>query len=361
VRAILCKAFGPPESLVLEEVTAPLPGAGEVLVDVAAVGLNFTDLLAIEGQSQLRRSLPIIPGIEISGRISALGQGVTGFELGQAVIGHRISGGYAEQAVFDADEIYPIPDSMDMVHAAAFSIASTTAQYALIERGALKAGETLLVLGAGSGAGVAAVEIGKILGARVVAAASSQDKLDLAFERGADEAILYPRDALDRDGQKALYAKLIAASGPLPAVHPAHSVGLISTLSRGKGYEVIYDAVGGSYAEPALRSLAWQGRYLSVGFSAGVPAPSLGPLLFKNARIEGIQPSADDQRRLGRKGPAMEQLICWYNEGRLRPRVTATFPLERAAEALRQLKDRKALGRVVLIVDPRLEGPSNDA
>ena len=356
MRAILCKAYGPPESLVLQDVAAPRPGAGEVVLDVAAVGLNFTDLLAIEGQSQLRRNLPIIPGIEVSGRISALGEGVTGLKPGQAVMAHRISGGCAEQAVFDADEIYPIPDTMDMVHAAAFSIASTTAQYALIERGRLQAGETLLVLGAGSGAGLAAVEIGKILGARVVAAASSQDKLDLALSRGADEAILYQRDALDRDGQKALCAKLVAASGPLPTEHPALSIGVISTLSHGRGFDVIYDAVGGSYAEPALRSLAWQGRYLSVGFSAGVPAPSLGPLLFKNARIEGIQPSADDQRRLGRKRPAMEQLLGWYNEGRLRPQITATFPLERAAEALRQLKDRKALGRVVLIVDPRLKG-----
>jgi NADPH2:quinone reductase len=356
MRAILCRSFGPPESLVLEEVAAPLPGVGEVLVDVAAVGLNFTDLLAIEGQSQLRRNLPFIPGIEVSGRISTLGEGVTGFMPGQAVIGHRISGGFAEQAVFDADEIYAIPDSMNLVHAAAFSIASTTAQYALIERGALKAGETLLVLGAGSGAGLAAVEIGKILGARVVAAASSQDKLDLALDRGADEAILYSREALDKDGQKALYVKLTAASGALSALSPMHSIGVISTLSRGKGYEVIYDAVGGTYAEPALRSLAWQGRYLSVGFSAGVPAPSLGALLFKNARIEGIQPTSDDQRRLGRKGPAMEQLFGWYNEGRLRPQITATFPLARAAQALRQLKDRKALGRVVLIVDPRLVG-----
>jgi NADPH:quinone reductase len=355
MRAILCKAFGPPEALVLEEVAAPVPASGEVLVDVAAVGLNFTDLLAIEGQSQLRRTLPIIPGIEVAGRISALGPGVSGLRIGQAVIGQRTSGAYAERAVFDADEVYPIPDAMDMADAAAFSVASTTAHYALIDRGALKAGETLLVLGAGSGAGVAAVEIGKILGARVVAAASSQDKLDLALERGADEAILYPRGVLGRDDQKALYGQLIAASGPLPAQHPAQSIGVISTLTRGKGYEVIYDAVGGSYAEPALRSLAWQGRYLSVGFSAGVPTPSLGPLLFKNARIEGIQPSADDQRRLGRKAPAMEQLLGWYREGRLKPRITATFPLERAAEALRHLKDRKALGRVVLIVDPRLQ------
>jgi NADPH2:quinone reductase len=354
MRAILCKAFGPPESLVLEEVAAPVPGAGAVLIDVAAVGLNFTDLLAIEGQSQLRRSLPLIPGIEVSGRIAALGEGVTGFKCGQAVVGHRVSGGYAEQAVFDADEIYPIPDTMNMVHAAAFAIASTTAQYALIERAGLEAGETLLVLGAGSGAGLAAVEIGKILGAHVVAAASSQDKLDLALERGADETLLYPRDALDRDGQKALYAKLLLASGPRVAEQPMPSIGLLSTLSHGRGFDVIYDAVGGSYAEPALRSLAWQGRYLSVGFSAGVPAPSLGPLLFKNARIEGIQPTSDDQRRLGRKGPAMEQLFRWYREGRLRPQITATFPLERAAEALRLLKDRKALGRVVLIVDPRL-------
>ena len=354
MRAILCKAFGPPEGLTLEEVAAPVPAADEVLVDVAAVGLNFTDLLAIEGQSQLRRTLPFIPGIEVSGRIAALGAGVTGLAVGQAVMGQRTSGAFAEQALFDADEIYPIPDTMDLEDAAAFSVASRTAQYALIERAGLETGETLLVLGAGSGAGLAAVEIGKILCARVVAAASSQDKLGLALARGADQGVLYPPSALDRDTQKALYAVLIAASGPVPALHPAHSIGVISTLSRGKGYEVIYDAVGGSYAEAALRSLAWQGRYLSVGFSAGVPAPSLGPLLFKNARLEGIQPSADDQRRLGRNGAAMDQLIGWYKQGRLRPQITATFPLERAAEALRQLKDRKAMGRLVLIVDPGL-------
>jgi NADPH2:quinone reductase len=191
----------------------------------------------------------------------------------------------------------------------------------------------------------------------VVAAASSQDKLDLALERGADAALLYPRQVLDRDGQKALYATLLGASGS-SAGRPTQSIGVISTLSHGKGYDVIYDAVGGSYAEPALRALAWEGRYLSVGFSAGVPAPSLGPLLFKNASIEGIQPTSDDQRRFGRKPAAMKQLLGWYQEGRLRPQVTATFPLEQAAEALRQLKDRKALGRIVLTVDPNLVGIS---
>lgn len=350
MRAMVCRAFGPPENLVLETRPAAAPGPGEVAVAIRAVGLNFTDLLAVEGRSQLRREPPIVPGTEAAGEIVVLGEGVDGFQVGQRVVGTRVHGAYADHGVFSVDEIYPIPDEMDFRSAAAFYIASATSRYALVERARLGAGESLLVMGAGSGAGLAAIEIGKALGARVVGAASSPDKLEIARAHGADEVLLYLREPLDLEGQKRLYAALQAASGP-PRAGPAVSLGKLSTLSGSAGYDVVYDAVGGTYAEPALRALAWEGRYLSVGFSAGVPSPSLGPLLFKNAQIFGIQPASDEHRLPGRNAAAMEQMLGWYREGRLRPEITEVYPLERAGEALRRLKDRQAKGRIVLTTE----------
>ena len=347
IQAIVCKEFGPPEHLVLETLPAPMPGPGEVAVAIRAAGVNFTDLLAVEGRSQLQRKLPIVPGVEAAGEIVAVGEGVGDFHIGRRVLGTRVQGAYAERAIFGVEEIYPIPDEMDFATAAAFYIGSKTAHYALIERARLEAGERLLVLGAGGGAGVAAVEIGSALGAHVTAAASSQDKLDLARRRGADAWVLYPGEALDLAAQKAFYASLQEASGP-PRADAAGSIGAVSTLSRGRGFDVVFDAVGGSYTEPALRALAWQGRYLCIGFSAGVPAPSLGPLLFKNAQLLGIQPTGDEERLVGRNAAAMDQLLQWFQEGKLRPEITETYPLEHAGEALRRLKDRQAKGRIVL-------------
>lgn len=350
MRAMVCKAFGPPRTLALERVPVPVPGPDDVVVRTRAVGLNFTDLLAVEGRSQLRRTPPIIPGTEVAGEIVTVGEGISRFRVGQRVLGTCVHGAYAEQALLTADEIYPIPDEMDFQTAAAFFIASTTSRYALVERAKLDSGENLLVLGAGSGAGLAAIQIGKALGARVVGAASSAEKLAMALESGADGTVLYSREPLDLDGQKRLYSELLAASGPARK-GPAVSLGKLSTLSEAAGFDVVYDAVGGTYSEPALRSLAWEGRYLSVGFSAGVPAPSLGPLLFKNAVLMGIQPASDEDRLPGRNVAAMEQMLGWYRDGLLCPNITETYPLERAGEALQQLKDRRAKGRIVLTVE----------
>ena len=349
MRAVVCRAFGPPETLALETVPAPLPGPGQVVVAVKAIGLNFTDLLAVEGRSQLRREPPLIPGTEVAGTIAALGAGVTAFGLGQRVLGTRVHVAYAERAAFGLDEILPIPDEMNFETAADFFIASMTSRYALVERAKLKAGESLLVLGAGSGAGLAAIEIGKALGARLVGAASSADKLAIARSRGVDETVLYPREALDLDGQKRFCAALRAAAGP--GGEAPLGIGSLSTLSGSAGYDVVYDAVGGSYAEPALRALAWEGRYLSVGFAAGVPTLSLGPLLFKNAQIMGIQPAADEHRLPGRNPAATRQMLDWHRAGKLRPEITEIYPLERAGEALRRLKDRQAMGRIVIVTD----------
>lgn len=347
MRVAECVAFASEPLLQFRTTEAPQPKPDQILVEIAAVGLNFTDLLALEGRSQLKRNLPFVPGVECAGRICAVGANVTGWSIGQRVIGVKIGGLFAERAVFQPDELCAIPDEMDFASAAAFWIASRTSQYALVERAQLKAGEKLLVLGAGSGVGLTAVEIGVILGAEVVAAASSEEKLALAAKRGAAKLLLYPREIEGLPAQKALYEKLMAESGPADA---KMSAGALSTLSRGAGYDVVYDAVGGNYTEPALRALAWQGRFLSIGFSAGVPAPSLGPLLFKNARLEGIQASSDELSLIGRNPDSVRMLMDWYRAGRLKPDISAVFPLEQANEALDVLKQRQAKGRLVLTV-----------
>jgi NADPH2:quinone reductase len=230
--------------------------------------------------------------------------------------------------------------------AAVFYVASMTARYAVRDRARLKAGEILLVLGAGSGAGLAAVEVGKALGARVVAAASSEDKLALARQSGADACVRYERGPLDLAGQKSFAAELLRhAKRDTAAVQ---SVGKINTVHEDAGYHVIFDGVGGSYAEPALRALGWEGRYLSVGFAAGMAKVALGPALFKNADIMGIQPSSDALRMPGRNPEGIEVMLRWYAEGRLHPRITKVLPLADAAKGLRLMKDRKATGRIVL-------------
>jgi NADPH2:quinone reductase len=346
MRAVVCREFGPPETLVVEDLPGPSPSAGEVLVEIHAIGVNFTDVLAIEGRSQLKRQLPMIPGVEAAGVVRAVGPGVTRVQPGQRVLGCRTHGTYAEEVLFGEDELAVVPDDMDMRTAAAFYIAAMTVRYALQERARLSAGEILLVLGAGGGAGLAGVEIGKALGARVVAAASSVEKLELARQHGADEVVLYPRGPLDLAAQKDLAASFIARA-QRPGESP-QSIGKISSVQDSAGYHVILDGVGGTYAEPALRALGWEGRYVSIGFAAGVPRITLGPALFKNADIMGIQPSSDEHRLPGRNADAVQVLFEWYRDGRLRPLVTQVLPLEQAAEALCLMKERRATGRFVL-------------
>ena len=346
MKAVVCHAFGPPHTLVIEDRPRPIPAAGQVLLAVHAIGVNFTDVLAAEGRSQLRRQFPMIPGVEAAGVVLAVGAGVSKFRAGQRVLGAQASGAYAEEVLFEEDEVAVIPDAMDIASAACFYIASMTVRYGLQDRAHLASGENLLVLGAGGGAGLAGVEIGKALGARVVAAASSTEKLVLAKSRGADALVLYERGPLDLAAQKSFAATLLAQA-PRKS-DQAQSIGKISSVSDSAGYHVILDGVGGSYAEPALRALGWEGRYVSIGFAAGMATVALGPALFKNANIYGIQPSADEHRMPGRSPAAMRTMFDWYLAGKLRPLITQQFPLHQAAQALQLMKDRQATGRIVL-------------
>lgn len=346
MKAIVCHGFGPPETLTVEDLPRPLPGPGQVLVAMHAIGVNFTDVLAVEGRSQLKRHFPMIPGVEGAGMVLQVGAGVTRLRPGQRVLGTKTHGTYAEEVLFEEDELAPIPDAMDMLEAGAFYVAANTVRYSLQDRARLAAGEILLVLGAGGGAGIAAVQLGKALGARVVAAASSDDKLALAKEHGADALVRYPRGPLDVPAQKTFAAELLANAKRADAT--PMSVGEVSSVHPDAGYHVVFDGVGGSYAEPALRALGWEGRYVSIGFAAGVPNLPLGPLLFKNADIIGIQFSGDDVRLPGRIPDAMKRLFDWYLAGCLRPTISEVLPLADAPAALRSMAERRATGRIVL-------------
>lgn len=346
MRAMVCHEFGPPEVLQVAELATPDVGAGQVLVEVHAIGVNFTDVLCVAGRSQLRRKFPFTPGVEAAGVVLAVGEGVTKLRPGQRVLGTRPDGCYAEEVVFLENELSVIPDSMDMVSAATFYIVAFTAEYAICQRAKLQAGENFLVLAAGGGVGLASIDIGKALGAKVVAAASSQDKLDLALARGADATVLYPREVDGVDAQKTLLREFLRHAETDKSQAP--TVGEISTVHDSAGYQVIIDGVGGGYTEPAMRALAWQGRYLSVGFAAGVPKISLGPVLFKDADIMGIQPVDEHVRMPGLAPEKMKKLFDWFEQGYLRPQVTATYPMEDAARVLELFAERKINGRVVL-------------
>jgi NADPH:quinone reductase len=332
MRAIVCREYGPPEALRIEDAPSLEPDRGEVIVAVRASGVNFTDLLATSGRSQLKVRPPFTPGVEMAGVVRSVGDGVTALQPGMRVFGSCFYGSYAEEARFRAEELAPLPASMDFRTGAAFFIASNTSLYALKERARLEPGEALLVLGAGSGAGLAAVAIGKALGGRVTAAASSDEKLALAGRQGADVLFRYQREPLDLDAQKVFCNDLRAQT-------------------NGAGYSVIFDGVGGTYSEPALRALARDGRYLSVGFAAGVPSVPLSVALFRNADIMGIELSAPAQREPGRNPQAVATLVEWFEQGKLRPQITAVHSLEHASKALRQLLDRRATGRIVLVTE----------
>ena len=325
MKAVLAQAFGPPEQLVLEELPGRQPAAGEVVIAVKACGVNFFDALIVQGKYQSRPPLPFSPGGEVSGVISALGEGVKGFEPGMRVLAFVGHGGYAEEIATDAANVVALPAQMDFVTAAAFPITYATSYHALKDRGQLRSGDTLLVLGAAGGVGLAAVEIGKIMGARVIAAASSEAKLALAREHGADALINYGASDLRER---------------------------IREETAGRGVDVVYDPVGGAYAEPALRSLAPGGRYLVIGFASGeIPRIALNLLLLKVVSLVGVFWGAFAKAQPQRNAAHMAELLAWYTQGRLRPHVSATFPLARYREALDAVTQRKALGKVVLVME----------
>ncbi len=323
MKAILCKQYGPPESLVVEDLPDLVPGAGRVVVDVHAAGVNFPDTLIIEGKYQFKPPLPFSPGGECAGVVRAVGPGVTNVEVGDRVIAMTISGAYAEQALADAGALVPMPPGLDFPTAAAFTMTYGTSYHALADRAALARDETLLVLGASGGVGLAAIEIGKALGARVIAAASSAEKLAICREHGADEFIDYAREDL-RERVKA--------------------------LTGGGGVDVVYDPVGGAYTEPALRSIAWRGRHLVIGFANGeIPRIPANLALLKGAAIVGVFWGDYVRREPAHIAKDLQTLFTWLGEGRLRPRVAATYPLARGGEALRALMERRVSGKLVIL------------
>lgn len=321
MKALLCRTLGAPDTLRYEDVDDPVPGPGEVLVEVHASGVNFPDGLIVAGNYQTKPTLPFVPGSEAAGVVRAVGADVTGLGVGTRVLAFCGMGGYAEQVVVPAQMVFPIPDAMSYTDAAGFAVTYGTSCHGLVDRADLRAGETLLVLGASGGVGLTAVEIGKALGARVIAAASSPEKLELCRAHGADETIDYSREDLR--------ARL-------------------TELTDG-GVDVVYDPVGGDHAQAAVRSLAWGGRYLTVGYASGdIPKVGLNRLLVCSGSVHGVLWGAWAKRNPDRNADNMNRLFGWYERGALHPHVSETFPLPDAAAALDVVMGRRALGKVVL-------------
>lgn len=332
MKAVLCKEYGPPEMLVIEDVPSPEPGDGEVLIDVHAASVNFPDVLIIENKYQFKPPLPFSPGSEVAGPIAAVGPGVTGLKVGDRVIGSCGWGGFVEQIALDQTRCTPIPDAMDYNTAAALLLTYGTSHYALRRRANIQPGENLLVLGASGGVGLAAVELGKAMGARVIAAASSEAKVQVCRDHGADETIVYPASELDKDQQRVLSNEIKALTG-------------------GQGADVVYDPVGGSYSEPALRATNWEGRFLVIGFAAGpIPKIPLNLALLKSCQIVGVFWGAYAARCPAEHRENLDEIMQMFRDGKIHPYISATYPLEDATQALLDMGARKVTGKVVLTV-----------
>jgi NADPH:quinone reductase-like Zn-dependent oxidoreductase len=331
VKALLSRATGGPETLELGDLPAPVAGPGQAVVDVHACAINFPDTLIIVDKYQFRPERPFAPGGEVAGIVASVGEGVTNVKVGDRIIAGCGNGGLAEQVAVNAANAYVLPDNRGFAEGSALLMTYGTSIHALVDRGRLKAGETLLVLGAAGGVGLAAVEIGKAMGARVIGAVSSEAKAQLVREAGADDTIVYPHQPFDKEQSKALADVFKAAVGP-------------------KGADVIYDAVGGDYCEPALRSIAWEGRYLVVGFPAGIPRLPLNLTLLKSCDVCGVFWGAFVARNPQANRDHIAQLFRWWDEGKISPRVTGTYPLERGGDAIAALGDRKAAGKLVVTI-----------
>ena len=329
MRALLSHEPGGPEILRLDELPDPVAGPGELLVRVRACSINYPDVLIIEDKYQLKPPRPFAPGSEIAGEVEAVGEDVTGWNSGDRLIAAPGYGGLAEKIAIPAARGIRLPADRSFEEGSALLLTYATAIHALVDRGRLEAGQTLLVLGAAGGVGIAAVEIGKALGTRVVAAVSSDEKAQAAREAGADVAIVYPMSEID---PKALSQLFKDAVGP-------------------SGADVILDPVGGIYSEAALRSIAWEGRFLVVGFPAGIPKLPLNLTLLKSCDVCGVFWGAFAARDPKRNAEHVEQLFRWWAESRIAPRISACYPLERGGEAIAALRDRKAIGKLVVTLD----------
>jgi NADPH2:quinone reductase len=332
MKAMLSHEPGGPETLKLTESDTPAPGKGQVRIRIRAAGLNFPDTLIIKDMYQMKPPRPFAPGGELAGEIDALGEGVSGFAVGDRVLGMSGFGGFATHICMDAARVMKIPNAMPFDDAACLVLTYGTSHHALKDRAQIQPGESLLILGAAGGVGAAAIELGRAAGARVIAAVSSEEKAQFCRDLGADETIIYTRDMDNRDAQKAFSEQ-------------------IKKLAGGDGVDVVYDAVGGAYAEPAVRALAWKGRFLVVGFPAGIPKIPLNLTLLKGCQIVGVFWGAHTLREPDMHAENMADLFRMYADGQIKPRIYARFPLERAADALNLMQDRKVLGKVVLDVD----------
>jgi NADPH2:quinone reductase len=322
MKAVLCTRPGTPDDLTFADLPEPVAGPGEAVVGVAAAALNFFDLLIIAGKYQYKPAFPFSPAAELAGTVAAIGPGVTGIAVGDRVMGYCGWGAARERIAIAADRLVRLPPGLDFDRAAGLSVTYGTSYYALKDRAGLRRGETLAVLGASGGVGLAAVELGKLMGARVIACASSDDKLAFARQHGADHGVNYASVNL-RDALK--------------------------ELGGDHGIDVVYDPIGGAYAEPALRSLAWQGRYLVVGFAAGeIPKLPLNLVLLKGCDVRGVFWGAWTEREPAAHRANMADLVRWCADGRLSAHVHKSYPLAQAAQALRDIADRKAMGKVVL-------------
>ncbi|MCP9222256.1 NADPH:quinone oxidoreductase family protein [Erythrobacter sp. LQ02-29] len=329
MKAVLTKDVGGPETLVVEDIDAPSPGSGQVVVDVAACAINFPDTLMIRDLYQFKPERPYSPGGEIAGTISAVGEGVDGWQVGDRVLAGIGSGGLRERVAVDAGKLFHVPEGIELVDASALLMTYGTMIHALKDRGDISQGDTVLVLGAAGGVGLASVELAKAYGARVVAAVSSEEKAQAAKDAGADETVVYPRQPFDKDASKQLASDFKAAVGQ-------------------NGADIVVDIVGGDYSEPALRSIAWEGRFLVIGFPAGIAKMPLNLTLLKSCDIRGVFWGAFAAREPKRNADNIAELFDLWKAGKIKPQVSETYSLDNAHEAIAKLEARKAVGKLVV-------------
>lgn len=324
MRALVCREYGPPQpdTLIIDEVDDPAPGEGQVLVDVAAAGINFPDALAIAGKYQVKTPTPFVPGNESAGVVAAIGPGVTQFTIGDKVIANSTGGAFAEKCVADVHATVPLPEELNFEQGAGITVTYGTSYHALMQRAQLQPGETVLVLGAAGGVGITAVEIAKVMGARVIAAASSNDKLEFARSAGADDLINYSEVPLNET---------------------------VKELTDGRGADVVYDPVGGEFAQQALRATAWHGRYLVIGFACGdIPAFPANIALLKEASIMGVWWGTWAKKNPQIQVENMSELVQLIKAGKVTPRVTESYALDDYVEAFGAITQRRARGKVIL-------------
>ncbi len=332
MKALRSHAVGGPDTLTLDEVDAPAPGAGQVLIDVKACAINYPDTLMIRDLYQFKPERPYAPGGEISGVIEEIGEGVSGWKVGDRVIAMLGNGGLAEKVAVEAARLFAIPDGVDFPTAASILMTYGTTIHGLKDRGDIAEGQTVLVLGAAGGVGLSAVELAKAYGARVVAAVSSEEKAEVARKAGADAVVIYPKDNIDKDASKALAGQFKDAVGP-------------------QGADIVYDIVGGAYSEPALRSIGWEGRFLVIGFPAGIPRMPLNLTLLKSCDIRGVFWGAFTAREPDKNRQNIAELFDLLSQGKINPLVSETFPLERGGEAIAKLENRQAIGKLVVTME----------